>query len=167
MTTLLGQRELKTRFGTFIEQMFENDVIVLTKGEISGQEAVLCRIHSSCLSGHAFASVECECLAEMEYSQRKIEETGQGIIIWLEQEGRGNGHLAVMQSTELKKRGMSQTEAYKSLGYPVDARSFEPAAEVLRELGAKSIRLLSASAKKAEELGRLGVVVSRLEDPNK
>lgn len=166
MIKQLAARKLKTRFGTFIELMFSNDMVVLTKGELAGQTDVPCRIHSSCLSGHAFASIECKCLDEMEASQRLIEEAGIGIIIWLEQEGRGNGHLAVMRTQELKNQGMSQSEAYKKLGYPDDVRSFEPAAAVLKELNVKSVRLLTGNQNKADELRRLGIIVSGLEPIN-
>jgi len=161
MTNLLATRQLKTRFGTFTEYMFDNEAIALVMGDVATTE-VITRIHSSCLSGHGFNSVECQCREEMEESQRIIQEAGKGIVVWLEQEGKGNGHLAVMQTQALKDEGVAQADAYERLGFSKDARSFEPAAEVLKYLSVESIVLLSGSSRKADELKKHGVNVAGL-----
>jgi GTP cyclohydrolase II len=162
MINQLAARPLRTTFGTFTEYMYSNEAIALVMGDVEGVDDVLCRIHSSCLSGHAFNSVECQCREEMEISQEIIQKAGRGVVIWLEQEGRGNGHLAVMKSTELKKQGMGQTEAYISLGYSADSRSIEAAADALKALGVGSIRLLSESTTKADALRKCGIKISGL-----
>jgi GTP cyclohydrolase II len=96
----------------------------------------------------------------MEISQFLIEQKGQGIIIWLDQEGRGNGHLALMSSTKYKKEGFSQSEAYKKAGFEADARSYRPAAEILYDLKVKSVVLLTNNPDKAKDLQRESIIVS-------
>ena len=98
----------------------------------------------------------------IETAQRMIQRAGLGVVVWLEQEGRGNGHLAVMKSTALKAEGMSQTEAYMALGFKADARSYQPAADVLKALNIASVRLLSGNSGKADDLRAKGTAVSGL-----
>src|SRR4030095_6117049 len=102
MIACLAERNLKTKFGIFKEILFydgQKESIALVKGDIAGKENVLCRVHSSCISAHIFNSIECECREEMGISQGLIEKAGKGVIIWLDQEGKGNGHLALIKST--------------------------------------------------------------------
>src|SRR5215213_1462953 len=132
MVFRLAERDLKTKYGTFREILYydgQTETIALVMGEVEARENVFCRIHSSCLSAHVFNSVECECREEMAASQALIEQKGQGVIIYLEQEGKGNGHLALMASIPYKKAGLSQSEAYEKAGFRADARSFRAAAE--------------------------------------
>ena len=93
-------------------------------------------------------------------SQFLIEQKGQGVIIWLDQEGKGNGHLALMASIKHKKAGLSQSEAYQKVGFQADARSFRPAAEILSDLKVKSVVLLTNNREKAEDLRRAPIIVS-------
>ena len=163
MNIRLAERELKTKFGTYIEILYydgQSESIALVMGNVEARENLLCRIHSSCISAHVFNSIECECREEMEISQKLIEKEGRGIVIWLDQEGKGNGHLALMESIKFKKQGSTQGEAYKKAGYKADARSFRPAAEILAELKVKSVILLTNNPEKAEDLRRASIVVS-------
>lgn len=163
MITRLAEREVRTKFGTFLEVLYydgQSESIALVIGNLENAENVLCRIHSSCISAHVFNSIECECREEMEISQKLIEKEGRGIVIWLDQEGKGNGHLALMESIKFKKQGFSQSEAYKKAGFEADARSFRPAAEILAELKVKSVVLLTDNPEKAEELRRESITVS-------
>ncbi|MCY7345540.1 MAG: hypothetical protein LH614_04900 [Pyrinomonadaceae bacterium] len=163
MNIRLAERELKTKFGNFREILYydgQSESIALVTGDVEAQENVFCRIHSSCISAHVFNSIECECREEMETSQSLIEQKEQGIIIYLEQEGKGNGHLALMASIEHKQAGLSQSEAYKKAGYEADARSFRSAAEILTELKVKSGVLLTNNAKKAVDLRNLAINVA-------
>jgi 3,4-dihydroxy 2-butanone 4-phosphate synthase/GTP cyclohydrolase II len=163
MNIRLAERDLKTKFGNFREILYydgQKESIALVMGDVEAKENVFCRIHSACVSAHVFNSVECECREEMETSQALIEREGKGIIIYLDQEGKGNGHLALMASIEHKKAGLSQSEAYKKVGYEADARSFRPAAEILNELKVKSVVLLTNNAEKAEDLRRASIKVS-------
>ena len=163
MTTRLAERELNTKYGKFSEVLYydgQRESIALVMGDIRGGTDVLCRIHSACIGGHVFNSVGCECAEEMAVAQQTIESAGRGVIIYLDQEGKGNGHLALMKSIPFKEEGLSQSEAYEKAGFPADARSYGPAAKILDDLGVKSIVLLTDSAKKAEDLKKLGVDVT-------
>jgi len=163
MNIRLAERDLKTKFGTFREILYydgQTESIALVLGDVGAQENVFCRIHSACISAHVFNSIECECREEMETSQALIEREGRGVIVYLEQEGKGNGHLALMASIRYKKAGLKQSEAYEKAGFEADARSFRPAAEILADLKIKSVVLLTNNAEKAEDLRRASIIVS-------
>lgn len=162
MIKRLATRELKTRFGKFTEILYydgQKDSIAIVMGEVSGKDDVLCRVHSHCIGAHVFNSIECTCREEMEAAQSMIEHEGRGLIIWLDQEGKGNGHLALMQSIEFKSEH-GQAKAYEMAGYKADARSYRAAAEILNELKIRSIVLLANNPEKAEDLRRESIVVS-------
>ena len=158
----IAKTELNTSFGVFKEILFSDgskNVIVLIKGNLENSENVLCRIHSHCISAHYFFSIECSCGKQMAFSQKIIEEEGQGIIIWLEQEGRGNGHYAKIQAEKYKKAGFSQSEAYNKAGYPSDNRQYYDVKTILDILKVKSISLISSSKNKKTSLENIGVKV--------
>jgi GTP cyclohydrolase II len=158
----LTKRDLQTKFGTFREILYydgQKESIALVMGNVELGENVLCRIHSACVSGHVFNSIECECRKEMETAQALIQKIGNGLIIYLEQEGKGNGHLALMASTPYKKAGRKQSEAYEKAGFERDARSFRAASEILVDLQVRSVVLLTDNAGKAEDLRKFGTVV--------
>lgn len=163
MIIKMAEGDLKTRFGTFHEILFydgQKESFALVMGEVAGEEDVLCRVHSSCIFGHHFNSIECDCREQMEISQQLIQQAGRGIVIWLEQEGKGNGHFALLKSVEHKRRGLAQADAYEAVGFKKDARDYRAAAEILKELGVKSIRMLTDNPKKVETLTQLGVSVA-------
>lgn len=164
MVIRLAERELITKHGTFTEVLYydgQSESIALVMGEIRGSENVLCRIHSACIGGHVFNSIECECAFEMAVAQEMIRDAGHGLIIYLDQEGKGNGHLALMKSIPFKLAGLTQGEAYEKAGYVRDARSYFPVAGILSDLGVRSIELLTESSRKADELTTLGVTIAR------
>lgn len=159
----LTERDLETKYGTFREILYydgQKESIALVRGSVETGEDVICRVHSACVSGHVFNSVECECQTEMEAAQEAIQKAGKGVIIYLEQEGKGNGHLALMASIPYKRAGMKQSEAYEKAGFEKDARSFRPAAEILQDLKIKSVVLLTNNVKKADDLRRWSINVS-------
>ena len=163
MIVKLAERDLRTRFGTFNEVLYYDgqcESIALVMGDVAGQENVLCRIHSACLGGHVFNSVECECAAEMASAQAAIESEGRGVIIYLDQEGKGNGHLALMQSTPFKAVGDKQGAAYVKAGYQTDARNYLAAVQILHQLGVRSVVLLANGESKANELRKASLVVN-------
>ena len=162
MIKRLADRSLKTKFGTFTEVLYydgQQESIALVMGDVDGGEDILCRVHSHCIGAHVFNSVECTCREEMETAQRLIESEGRGVIIWLDQEGKGNGHLALIESIPYKKE-FGQAEAYVKAGYQADARTYRPAAQILVELRVRSIVLLGNNPEKADELRKESVVVS-------
>ena len=162
MIKRLADRKLKTKFGTFTEVLYydgQNESIALVMGDVENRENVLCRVHSHCIGAHVFSSVECTCREEMEAAQALIEREGRGVIIWLDQEGKGNGHLALIESIPYKKE-FGQAEAYVRAGYQPDARTYRPAAQILADLKVKSIILLANNLEKAAELKKEAVAVS-------
>jgi GTP cyclohydrolase II len=154
---------LHTLFGTFQELLYDDgqqESIALVMGQVGQGEEILCRVHSQCLAAHVFNSVECDCREQMALAQAAIAHAGRGLIIWLAQEGRGHGHLALMRSRALQAEGWSQTEAYHRLGYAAEARDYTSAAEILRDLQVRSIRLLTNSPQKVEGLQAAGIHIS-------
>ena len=166
MILKLAEAPLKTKFGTFTEKLYydgQKQTIALVMGDVAGRENVYCRVHSSCIAGHVFNSLQCDCREQMEMAQRRIQQEGAGVVIYMDQEGRGNGHLAIMQTHRLKAEGMSQTEAYVKLGYSADARSFTAAGEILRELNVASVILLTDNADKVSQMRAEGLVIAGTE----
>jgi GTP cyclohydrolase II len=167
MNIRLAERDLKTKYGTFREVLYydgQKESIALVTGNVEGAEDVLCRVHSACISGHVFNSIECDCAEQFEAAQQEIESAGRGVIIYLDQEGKGNGHLALMQSIPYKQE-LGQAEAYKKAGYEADARSYRAAAEILADLQIESIIMLTGNPEKAEDLRRESVIVSGTKEP--
>jgi 3,4-dihydroxy 2-butanone 4-phosphate synthase/GTP cyclohydrolase II len=166
MIVRLAEGTLRTRFGTFNQILYydgQKEIIALVMGDVAHQENVLCRVHSHCISAHIFNSIECDCREQMEMAQRLIQDAGSGVIIWLDQEGKNNGHFALLQSRKLKAEGLSQTEAYVNLGFSADARSYIRAAEVLRELVVRSIKLMTNNPEKASQLRNDGLVITGIQ----
>ena len=162
MITKLAEATLKTLYGVYQEILFydgQKESFALVMGDIEGEDDILCRVHSSCIFGHHFNSIECDCREQMAISQQLIQKEGKGLVIWLEQEGKGNGHYALLKSTQLKKQGISQAEAYKGVGFKKDARDFRAAAEILKELKVKSVRMLTNNRDKVETLTQHGINV--------
>ena len=163
MIIRLAEGPLHTLFGTFQELLYDDgqqESIALVMGQVGQGEEVLCRVHSQCLAAHVFNSVECDCREQMALAQAAIVHAGRGLIIWLDQEGRGHGHLALMRSRALQAEGWSQTEAYLRLGYTADARDYTSAAAILRDLGVRSIRLLTNNPEKSEGLQAAGIPIA-------
>ena len=166
MIIKLAEGNLKTRFGEYREILFydgQKESIALVMGDPEGAEDLLCRVHSSCIFGHVFNSIECDCREQMEMSQQLIQKAGRGIVIWLDQEGKGNGHFALLKSVEFKRAGLAQADAYEAVGFKRDARDFTRAAEILKMLGVKSIRMLTNNPDKVDTLTRHGVTVTGVE----
>ena len=163
MIIRLAEAPLHTRFGTFQEMLYydgQHESIAIVMGDVRQRDNVLCRLHSHCVSAHLFNSIDCDCREQMELAQALIEQEGAGVIIWLDQEGRGNGHLALLRSRALQAQGLSQTEAYVQLGYAADARQYASAAAILQDLGVKSVVLMTNSPHKIGSLQAAGIPVS-------
>ncbi len=162
MVLKIAEGNLKTKYGEYHEILFydgQKESFALVMGDIEDEEGVLCRVHSSCIFGHHFNSIECDCREQMEISQRLIQKEGKGIVIWLEQEGKGNGHYALLKSAVPKRQGIPQAAAYEAVGFKKDARDFRVAAEILKELKIKSVRMLTNNATKVEALTQHGIRV--------
>lgn len=163
MVVKIAEGTLETRFGTYREHLYYNgqrETIALVMGVVAGESAVLCRVHSSCVAAHAFNSIECDCREQMEASQRLIQAAGRGVVIWLEQEGKANGHFALLKSKAHKEMGLPQAEAYEAVGFRADARDFAAAAEILRDLGVVSVTMLTNNPDKVSTLTQHGTLVA-------
>ena len=162
MIVKIAEGNLKTKYGEFQESLYydgQKESIALTMGRIEGAENVLCRVHSACLFGHYFNSIECDCREQMEISQQLIQRQGIGIIILLDQEGKGNGHFALLNSVKYKREGIKQSDAYEVVGFIKDARDFRSAAKILKDLGVKSIKMLTDNPDKIDTLTQFGIHV--------
>lgn len=165
MMQRLASRQLQTKFGTFTEILYydgKKESIAIVMGDVENGEDVLCRVHSHCIGAHVFNSIECTCREEMEQAQRAIEHERRGVIIWLDQEGKGNGHLALIESIPFKK-DHGQARAYELAGFSSDARDYRAAAQILKDLSIRSIVLLANTEGKADELRKGSIVVSSVQ----
>ncbi|WP_328398564.1 GTP cyclohydrolase II [Streptomyces sp. NBC_00390] len=156
---------LSTEHGVFLavgylDRVRGDEQIALVYGDIEG-EGALTRVHSECLTGDAFGSRHCECGDQLSASLRAIVDEGRGVLLYLKgHEGRGIGLLAKLQAMQLQAEGMDTVEANLALGLPADARDFRVAADMLHDLGVRSVRLLSNNPRKRESLLQHGIKVS-------
>ncbi|WP_037885786.1 GTP cyclohydrolase II [Streptomyces viridochromogenes] len=137
-----------------------DEQVALVYGEI-GTEDVLTRLHSECLTGDAFGSQHCECGDQLASALRAVVAEGSGVVVYLRgHEGRGIGLLAKLRAMALQAEGLDTVEANLALGLPVDARDYGVAAEILHDLGVRSVRLMSNNPRKREALVRHGIQVA-------
>lgn len=158
---------LNTEFGPFNMAVFVDEKgrehAALAMGNISTDEPVLTRIHSECITGEVFHSVHCDCGQQLDMAMKTISESGRGLLIYLRQEGRDIGLTNKIKAYELQRQGMNTIEANMALGFPADARHYDVAAEILRELGVKEIIVFTNNPDKIAQLEKLGInVVGRL-----
>ena len=162
MVIKIAEGTLNTQYGSYREFLYydgQKETIALVMGDIKNEAAVLCRVHSACLAGHVFNSIECDCREQFAGSQQLIQEAGKGVIIYLDQEGKANGHFALLKSKEYKQRGLSQAASYAAVGFSSDARDFTRAAEILVDLGVLSISMLTDNPDKINTLAQYGINV--------
>ncbi len=157
--------ELPTRFGTFnltpfIQKSNGQEHFALTKGEWSGDDAVLTRVHSSCATGDILGSCRCDCGPQLHEAMRMIENEGRGVVVYLNQEGRGIGLFNKVAAYKLQDGGMDTAEANVALGFGVDERDYGVGASILRELGVGRMRLLTNNPLKRAGLEGYGLSVA-------
>src|SRR3712207_555391 len=131
----------------------------MVKGEVAGQEDVLVRVHSECLTGDVFHSLRCDCGEQLEHALHRIAREERGVLLYMSQEGRGIGLLAKLQAYELQEDGLDTVEANLELGFPADAREWGIGNQILAELGLSTIRILTNNPKKITGLDGFGLTV--------
>lgn len=155
---------LPTEYGEFRLTPFRDlsnglEHVALVKGEWQENEPVLCRVHSSCLTGDVFGSLRCECGAQLHRAMQMIEQEGRGIIVYMNQEGRGIGLMNKIRAYKLQEQGDDTIEANVHLGFRPDERDYGVGAQILREMGAKHLRLLTNNPVKRVGLESYGIEI--------
>lgn len=158
--------KMPTKYGEFTAYGYVNRLngehhVALVKGEIGDGKDVLCRVHSECLTGDVFGSLRCDCGQQFASAMTQIEKEGRGILLYMRQEGRGIGLINKLRAYELQEKGMDTLEANLALGFGGDEREYYIGAQILRDLGVKSLNLLTNNPDKVYQLEEFGMKITK------
>jgi 3,4-dihydroxy 2-butanone 4-phosphate synthase/GTP cyclohydrolase II len=164
----VAEVKLPTAYGDFIAHAYHDVLdedqdrvhIALVKGEVREAEDVLVRVHSECLTGDVFGSLRCDCGPQLHSAMTRIEEEGRGVVLYMRQEGRGIGIVNKLKAYQLQEKGLDTVEANEALGYEADLRDYGVGAQILRDLGLSSIRLMTNNPRKVVGLEGYGLKIT-------
>jgi 3,4-dihydroxy 2-butanone 4-phosphate synthase/GTP cyclohydrolase II len=158
-----GESVVRTERGTFRMLAYRDgegrEHLAVVKGAVRGRRAVLCRVHSECLTGEVFRSRRCDCGPQLDLALERVEAAGSGVVVYLRQEGRGIGLVNKIRAYALQDAGADTVEANEALGFPGDLRRYDVAAEILRDLGVRSVVLMTNNPEKLSGLREAGFPV--------